>query len=318
VTPVAARDLLLGAATRHTLEGPRWRRTSRGFYLPSTDVPPTPTQRIVSAASILPDGAVIGGWAAAFAHGVDLLDGLDDHTMQPRPISVHLPPGLHRHDVTGLQYRQSDAGVEPALVAGIPVTPPLRTAVDLARWASNLTEAVVALDLVLGAGLVGLDGLRAALADVRGARGVVQARRAAELARTGVRSSWESRLRMAYVLDLGFPAPLVNPAVLGPDRTFVAMPDLLDEEAGLALEYDGASWTTAARSSGHRDVDQHRADNLREEQLERTGLFVTRADKEDLGRHRTQLLRRLAAAREHGLGRDRRRDRWRVRRSGEK
>jgi hypothetical protein len=192
------------------------------------------------------------------------------------------------------------------------VTPPLRTALDLARWAPDLTEAVVALDLVLAADVVALDALHGAAAQLGGARGVVQARRAVALARSGVRSPWESRLRMTYVLDLGFPVPLVNPVVLGPDLTFVGIPDLLDQEAGLALEYDGASWTAAARRNGHRDVDQHRDDNVREELLERTGLFVTRVDKVDLAQQRARLLRRLAAARGHGLGRDRFRDRWRL------
>ncbi|MBP2416367.1 hypothetical protein ACFFOM_06500 [Microlunatus capsulatus] len=312
VAPRAARDLLGTGATRHVLDGPRWRRATRGFYVPTAEVALTPTQRILDAASALPPGAVIGGWAAAFVQGVDLMDGLDDHTLRPRPVPVHLPPGLHRRDSAQLRYHQAREEVASVVVAGLRVTSAVRTAVDLARWAPDVTEAVVALDLLLAAGLVTPAELVAGVEGAGRSRGVVGARRAVALATTGARSPWESRLRMAYVLNLGYPQPLVNPTVLDASGAVVGIPDLLDEEAGLVLEYDGASWTTAARRGGHRDVDQHREDNAREELLERTGLFVTRVDRADLVRHRTQLLHRLRAARTHALARDRTRDRWRV------
>ncbi len=45
---------------------------------------------------MLPDGAAIGGWAAAYALGVDWLDGLDHLTLKPLPVTVVLPPGLRR------------------------------------------------------------------------------------------------------------------------------------------------------------------------------------------------------------------------------
>lgn len=310
VRPRPAADLVAAGVTRHVLDGPRWRRTSRGFYVLATDLPRTPTQRILEAAAALPAGAAIGGWAAAFSWGADLLDGLDDHTTAPLPVTVCLPPGLHRAGIPGLDYRQqhlddTDVGSR----AGIPVTVPGLTACDLAARATDLTEAVVALDAVLAAGL--LRHLQLPVAP--GRRGAAQARRAAGLARTGVRSTWETRLRMLYVLELGFPSPLVNRSVLDLDGRSLGVPDLLDVEAGLVLEYDGARWTGSPVVGGHRDRDQHRADNVREELFERAGLTVVRADGRDLSHYRRRLMARVSAARADGLRRDRSRDRWMVR-----
>ncbi len=56
--------------------------------MPSTGVPSSPTQRIIEAAAVVQPGAALGGWAAAYACGADLLDGLDDFTMAPLPVLV--------------------------------------------------------------------------------------------------------------------------------------------------------------------------------------------------------------------------------------
>lgn len=78
--------------TKHELATPRWRRSSRGLYVPG-DAPESVAQRIVSAAAVMPDDGAIGGWAAAHVRGADL-DGRDRH-LQDRPVDVLLPPGLH-------------------------------------------------------------------------------------------------------------------------------------------------------------------------------------------------------------------------------
>ena len=193
-------------------------------------------------------------------------------------------------------------------------TSPARTAIDLARWAPDLTEAVVALDALLSTGVISGPDLTTAGARAQRNRGVRQAREAVAMARTGVRSPGETRLRMLYMVELGAPEPLVNCPVYDDSGRSLGIPDLLDVEAGLALEYDGDSWTDPARRNGHRDHDQHREDNAREEQFERTRLIVVRAGRADLGRHRAQLRFRLREARADGLARDRTRDRWRLER----
>ncbi|HEY0237419.1 MAG TPA: hypothetical protein VGC37_02125 [Friedmanniella sp.] len=174
-----------------------------------------------------------------------------------------------------------------------------QTAEDLAREAPNLTEAVVALDVLVRAGLVRQQVLEAELGACTGGRGARQARAAAALCRTGVRSPWETRLRL-FVLELGLPEPLINVPVFDLGGGFLGAPDLLDVEAGLAIEFDGA---------GHREREQHRNDNVREEGFEHGGLVVARADSLDLTVHRAELGPRLRAAHADAL-RNRRPVRW--------
>lgn len=305
--PLAAGELRRRRISKNVLAGSRWTCVGRGFYRPLIDGPLTPTQRIVDAAAILPPGGAIAGWAAGFVQGIDMFDGLDNHTMAPLPVAIRLPPGLHRRPVDGIRYVQPGRSVTIYQVAGFPVTPPLVTVFDLARWAPNLVEAVVAVDAILGSRILTLDQLGVARTLI--GPGARQIKRAVELSRPGVRSTWESRLRMFWVLDLRLPVPLVNQPVFDSNGTFLGAPDLLDEEAGLAMEYDGAQWDSRL-TMGHRDAEQHRRDNHREEAFERTNLIVVRADKVDLTRYRAKLASRLLAARDDGLRRDRSRDRW--------
>ncbi len=208
--------------------------------------------------------------------------------------------------VAGIDYKQHRlAEDEVSTRAGIPWTSPARTASDLLHTATDLTEAVVALDAMLAAGLPVRD-----LSLTPGRRGARQAREALTLARAGVASTWESRLRMLYVLELGLPMPLVNHPVYDLDGRLLGVPDLLDVEAGLVLEFDGSRWSGSPVAGGHRDRDQHRADNVREELFERAGLTVVRADGRDVGYYRRRLMARVGAARSDGLKRDRSRDRW--------
>jgi len=155
VRPQSVAQLVAAGVTRHVLAGPRWRRTLRGLYVPATGVPSTPTQRLVEAAALLPAGGAMGGWAAAYAWGADLLDGRDDHTLREQPVLPFLPPGQHRAALPGVRYGQQQLRpVEIVTRSGLVLTTPSRTASDLVRGAPDLTEAVVALDALLGAALV--------------------------------------------------------------------------------------------------------------------------------------------------------------------
>lgn len=296
---------------RGTLRGAQYVRVARGYYRPATEQGAgiTSTQRIVDAQATMPDGALIGGWAAAYVHGVDALDGLDHSTMRPLPVPVLLPPGLHRCDTERIHYRQSRRPIRGEVVHEVPVTRPVRTALDLACEASDLTEAVVALDAFLGARLLRPDHLQRGVERLGRRRGVRQARTAVDLARIGVLSTWETRLRVFAVLELGLAALHVNRAVFDRAGTLLGVPDLLDPEAALAMEYDGARWRSD-RAAGHRNREQHREDNAREERLERAGLIVVRVEKSDLTTHRVKLAQRIVGAHQDGMARDRTRDRW--------
>lgn len=295
---------------RGTLVGPRFERTTYGYYR-RTGALPTTAQRIMDVVAGLPDGAWVAGWAAAYVRGVDTFDGLDDRTMTELPVPVLLPPGQRRRATDGIAYRQSTLIPRGEVIEGVPVTLALRTALDLALLAPDLTEAVVALDAILAARILTDDRLRHAGANLPPRRGVRQARAAIRLTRIGVRSPWESRLRMFADQQAGLVDLEVNTPVFDRDGRLLGIPDLLDVGAGLAMEYDGATWRSE-RAAGHRDRAQHREDNEREERLERAGLVVVRVEKDDLTRYRRQLAERIRAARQDGLSRNRARDRWTI------
>jgi len=107
------------------------------------------------------------------------------------------------------------------------------------------------------------------------------------------------------VLDAKLPPPLVNRRIIHVDGYCLGEVDLLDLDAGLVGEYDGAHHAGAAQRS---------IDHGRREELQRAGLRVVQHTWADLGPNRALTIARLRRLREEGLRRDRSRDRWFVER----
>jgi hypothetical protein len=296
-----SRADLLATVTPGRVRGPAFRRVHRGRYVPATADAGGTAQRIVEAASRAPDHAAVGGWAGAWALGVDESDGLgcDGRTVLAVPLCIG--PRRQIRPLPGVALWYDRLPPEDVVVVdGVAVTSPSRTCFDGMRRAENLVQAVVFADRMLHAGLVDLQEIRAYVAAHQGWRGVPQARRALDLADTAARNGWETRLRMVWTLDAALPRPLCNPPVFDLDGYLLGYPDLLDADAATVGEYDG---------SGHRDRDQHHQDNIREELFEHHGLVVTRASSMDF-RDRRSLAARMLRAHRRGLARDRHRDRW--------
>jgi hypothetical protein len=293
-------DLAAAGITTEMTRSKAWRRSSRGYFVPA-DVPLTTTQRILEVAPLVPGRGTVAGWAAAYALGVDLLDGRHPFTMDPLPVPVHLGQNLGRATPDGVHLlRERLPEVDRRLAYGLPVTSPLRTAFDGGRWAPDLVEAVVFLDQVARG--LGLDLAVLEQWCRPGPRwpGVTRLRAALALADAASESPWESRLRVFYLLRARLPRPLVNRPVFDLDGRFLGTPDLFDPEAGLVTEFDGRY---------HRERGQHRDDNLREERLEVVNLTVCRVDSLDL-RQPAQLRERLRGRHAQGMRRDRCLDRW--------
>ncbi len=92
-------------------------------------------------------------------------------------------------------------------------------------------------DSLLKAGRLSLDDLRSS-ADAYTGRCCRVAKRAASLARCGVDSPMESRLRLLIVLA-GLPEPRVNLIVRGIDGGWHRRYDLAYEDLRLIIEFDG-------------------------------------------------------------------------------
>lgn len=196
-------------------------------------------------ALLLPADAVVAHRTAARLHGLELLH---DET---RPPTVLVPaPCGSVPDHAGIVVRQAPLPPEDVVIVhGLRVTSPVRTVLDLARL-DDVTEAVVAADGFLHAGLVALDALRAGLERMHGWRGVAQAREVVRHAEPLAESPMESRLRMLLVLG-GLPRRQAQVPVSDGDR-FVARVDLGYPEARLLIEYDGREAHAGTAFDGER------------------------------------------------------------------
>jgi very-short-patch-repair endonuclease len=248
-----------GSLTRGVLRGPRYRRLFPDVYAPAALEPDLALR--ARAAGVLVDGrGVVSGWSAAELLGA---------SCAPRdpPAEVLLTvPHAQTYRCTRLRvHRDAVAPGETTRLHGTPLTTPVRTAYDLARWAPSLTERVVAVDAV--AHCCGIDPgelveLRHRHLGARGSRGITEVLRLVD-ARS--ESPMESRIRVPLVLA-GSP-PVVQHPVTVRGRSYRL--DLAYPEHRLAIEYDGAH---------HRHPERARRDLVREADLAAAGWTVFRFD----------------------------------------
>ena len=92
---------------------------------------------------------------------------------------------------------------------------------------------------------------------------------------------------MVWLLDAELPRPVLNREVFDLDGNLIGIPDLLDVEAGLVGEYQGAD---------HKDGQRHREDVEREERFRDHGLEFFEVVGGDL-RRRQLVVERMHNAR---------------------
>lgn len=235
-----------GLVTRNQLTGSRFTRVFRDVYVPApADL--THELRCECAALVLPDDAVITGRSAATLGGVGLALPAD-----PVEAVVGLETRLFRR--AGLDLRRCEVRADEAgSWSRIRLANRRRTAFDLLLDRA-LPDAVADLDAVLRAGFVGRRELEQFLAG-RHDRGIVQARRAVELADPRAESRPESRTRVHLVLDGLRPEVQFRVCDGG---GWVATVDLAFPRRRLAVEYDGV-WHGAPLQVG---VDRDRLNRL--------------------------------------------------------
>jgi hypothetical protein len=274
--------LIEQGVTSHELRGPLWHRAAHGWYRFMDASADDPDSRIDMARCVMPPDGALTGWAAAYLHGTKDFDGRSwDGCLEPVVVALPRNRRIKRAGIATIRAPLPEQDI--TTIGGINVTTAPRTCFELMRRGS-LEDAVVAVDAMLRAGAVKLDELRTYVDGKARWDGVPAARAALELVDGRAASCPESRLRVVWVVEAKLPRPKVNVPVFGPSGHLAGVPDLLDEETGLAGEYDGAH---------HRGLEQHAADNVREERLEALGLTVVRATSVDLRRGRRQLVARL-------------------------
>lgn len=286
VWPVRIDPTGRNGPTRGAANGPKWRRSSEGFYVPAS-VELTSPQRIAEAVPLLPAGGAVTGWAALLPREVAFLDGLRPDGRTQLAVRLLVGPGAGRRTRPGVAFLQ-DRLDEVHRVRGIPCTPTRRAVFDEMRAQESVREAVVVMDMVAAAEVMSIARMQVYVESRAGWNGVRQVRAALRLADERSASPPESRLRMVWLLDARLPVPLVNRPVF--DRHsghLLGYPDLLDEEAGLVVEYDG---------DDHRRARRHSSDVGREARFRGVDLEVTRVTSLDL-LDRPALVNRLVEAR---------------------
>jgi hypothetical protein len=304
--PRRTADLLAAGVTHHQVAGPSWTPVLRGVHAPAGTDPTDPLTRILAVVSLMPRGAVIGGWAALHLLGVRDLDGRTGPGGRTLlPVLVCTGPGGGMQRRPGVEIDRSTLLAEDVTeVHGIGLTTAVRSCVDIARR-DGVEEGVVAGDATCRFQVATPREIRAYVASHPGMKGIPAARTASALVDPRAASCPESRLRVVWVLEAGLPVPLVNVEVVDEDGFLLGEADLFDREAAMVGEYDG---------SHHRDLSQHTADNAREERFERHNAVVVRATAIDLWPRRAQLVQRILDGHADGMARDRSRDRWGLRR----
>ena len=192
---------------------------------------------------------------------------------------------MPRHDDVVARYSELHGG-DVAVVAGVRATNSTRTAFDLARWRAT-DEAVVAVDALLHAGGVTLDGIARYAADGRACwHGVQQIGEVLSLAAPGAESPMETRLRLALV-GAGLPAPTLQHRVWDGTGALLARIDMAYVESRLGIEYDGAChWAPTAI----------RRDLRRQNSLHALGWTILRFTADDVLHNRPRLLAQVRTA----------------------
>ena len=207
----------------------------------------------MEAEAQLPGYGGVTGWAALHWRGARWFEGLGEDGRSQRDVTL-ATGGITMRPRPGVVASEEGLGPHELLVHdGLALTSAIRSVCFEARYAATLWRAVSCLDMAAFNDIVALCECCAYLTPGLNAwTGVPQARAAVLLADENSWSPRETLMRHVWTIGAGRPRPLCNPPVFDQHGRFIGTPDLLDPEAGVVGEYDGALHLTGAQRS--RDV----------------------------------------------------------------
>ena len=250
--PFSRAEARAAGLTAEMLLSRRFHKICWDSYV-AREVPITPLLRAAAIIRLVPSGSYISHHTAAELWGAAPPADGATHVTLPSARGRLVRQGVSSH------YRKDPAQI--TLRKGLPISTPEQTFLDLAAAGVGLVDLVVVADGLIKAGHASPQQLIEASAQWNG-RGCRLARRAASLAREGVDSPQETRLRLLLVLA-GLPEPRVNLIIRGRDGSWRRRYDLAYEHVRLLVEYDGrqhAEDTSQWTSDIHRreELDQMR------------------------------------------------------------
>lgn len=282
VAPVALDPRGRAGPTPGQARGTGWRRSSRGFYVPSGVNDANPDQRILEASVVTPAGGAVTGWAALRWRGGTWFDGSWGGRSK-LPVTIATAGRTVRRQQGIAICEEGLDPTERSVLDGLSVTSAVRSACFEMRYAPSDRLAVVALDMAAYSDLVSL----AEMADYAGRHsgwtGIPRCRWALGHADENAWSPHEVLMRLGWELDAGRPRPLCNVPVFDRSGRLVGTPDLLDPEAGVLGEYDGALHLAGRQ----RAVDLRREAEFRGLGLET--VVMVAADHQDMSSFLTRL-----------------------------
>lgn len=293
VLPVRIDPEGLHGPTRGQANGPGWRRTSRGWFVPAGTSTDSPEQRILEASAVLPMGGCVSGWSALrWAGGFWFAGTRADGST--RPVQLHTGDHNIRSQRGFTVSEERITYLDMRVIDGVPVASPSFAAAFEMRYAPSAREAHVVFEMAAYNDLLSGAEIATLLVELNGWTGVPQARSVLPHMDENYWSPQEVRLHQIWCHDAQLPPMLTNRPVFDRHGNHIATPDLLDEEAGLAVDYNGEH---------HLDLLQHRRDRGREERLRSCGLehlVVLGGDSHDIGMlvsrlHRARKRARFAA-----------------------
>jgi hypothetical protein len=247
--PFSRAEARAAGLTPETLLSKRFHKIFWDSYV-SSDVRITPLLRAKAVFRLVPSGSYISHHTAAELWGASAPPDGATHVTLPSAHRRQVRQGVRSH------YRKSPA--QTTLRKGLPISTPEQTFLDLAAVGVRLVDLVVVADGMIKAGHTKPERLIDAAAQWDG-KGCRVARRAASLAREGVDSPQETRLRLLLVLA-GLPEPRVNLILRGRDGGWRRRYDLAYEHLRLIIEYDGRQHS--------EDKQQWLTDIFRREELD--------------------------------------------------
>lgn len=282
VRPVPIDAAGLAGPTRGQSQGPCWRRSSRGFYVPASIDGIRPEQRVAEQAARLGPLGAVTGWGALRLHGAAYFDG--ELAEGARPVLLQSPDRHLRSDSASQCLLGALPTGDRTRRHGVAVTIAERALFDeMVRL--ELREAVVAMDMAAAAEVTSIRRMTERCERVPSLVGSIMVIPALALADERSRSPKESLLRLIWVIDAGLPRPLCNRPIFSIDGKLLGVPDLLDAEFGVVGEYDGAD---------HQAADRRFRDLAREQVFRDHGLEYFTAVAADL-HHVDETVERIRA-----------------------
>lgn len=269
---LGSEALAAGRLSRHALRT-RFVAVHQDVYVPA-DAELTPVLRARACWLRSRRRGVLVGFSAAAVHGSRWISGR-------RPAEI---VDVNRRPTPNVIARAGS--IEPTDIcerAGMKLTTPARTALDLLCWYPPDT-AIAAVDALARATRMEVSDIEALTELHGGRRGIRQARAALAMVDHGAESPRETWLRL-LIIRAGLPRPETQMCVRNEYGVVIAEVDMGWEEFKIAVEYEGDHHRTDRRQFS-RDI--HRFDQMIE-----LGWIVIRVTVEDTP---ASITHRIAAA----------------------